>query len=53
MRDAKPESNVARIVLMAIGVAIIRFAVFGAFGRLTTWGVISGIVSLLVAATAK
>ena len=53
MSEARPGSNVPRIVLVAVGVATLIFAAAGAFGSYTLMGVTSGVVMLLVAATAK
>lgn len=53
MSEQKPKSNPLRIVLMAIGAAIILFAALGAFGEYLIWGVLGGMLLLILAAIAK
>jgi DNA-directed RNA polymerase subunit RPC12/RpoP len=45
--------SVLRIILMAIGGAIILFAALGAFGDYMIWGVLGGVLLLILAAIAK
>lgn len=53
MSNPQSNANPLRILIMAAGGGVILFAALGAFGGYAVWGVLGGILLLILAAIAK